>query len=696
MTSFKAFEPSDAMIRALKARVGPNLGAALEAEPEVKPPPSIDIDMPTNIAYPAGAGHDAPSFRAAAATPDLVAPLTTPSASSAAPVAAEPQQASPTRSPVAASERRRPKARAGPCPKGIAAYQSRQAAAALSRRPSAGASGGELAARAGRYDQAMAMHRALRAESMPASVCTTPSWHAASSSRPTPSAASGRPPLPVQHNEPIEHDVGSPGSRSAPSPSMARSSPTDALLYVSSEPAQLASHELSVPGTPVKGSLVAGLESTGYDDEAMDVPHISDRRWQQLEAEAMKIPSVLTAGGVPVAQDGDLVYLGGGQYAAVTPAPQQELREAPPRRRRLPGRVRAPPSIPRSVRSSNHRSLGTRVGGHEAPHVGSQNGSRSGSRCGTDVGSPMHAWSDGQQLDDEHVLRHDSEHGGAVASTAPAKSRPGPIAWRPAGVAKLPPPEEPPRPFRQPAMALADLGPAAGHSEARVRDREAHRREAGPGLFGRDGFLRQLAEEQHEPLTAQRREGVLGAPLNSEWRAAERSAVRDARTRVLLEERAARLQAEAALNASKANSLQQAVHRGMAGSSSAPALGIPRLRLDSQPQIAKEDLEEQKLRLACKMEILDFFNGYHNAIGKMTAEQTKLLLTKLHSGLDSSGLSETVQQCENERNKQRQEWCEKSQQVEDAQSVQRRLQQVNDLCNKAFENSTLDETEVAL
>merc|ERR1719491_700892 len=132
----------------------------------------------------------------------------------------------------------------------------------------------------------------------------------------------------------------------------------------------------------------------------------------------------------------------------------------------------------------------------------------------------MHAWSDGKHFDDESLLRHDSEHGGAVASTTPAKSRPGPRAWRPAGVAKLPPPEEPPQPFRQPDMALADLGPAAGHSEARVRDREAPRRESGPGLFGRDGFLRQLAEEQHEPLTAQRREGVLGAPVNSDWRAA--------------------------------------------------------------------------------------------------------------------------------------------------------------------------------
>jgi len=183
---------------------------------------------------------------------------------------------------------------------------------------------------------------------------------------------------------------------------------------------------------------------------------------------------------------------------------------------------------------------------------------------------------------------------------------------------------------------------------------------------------------------------MIGAPMNSDLRAAERAAAKDARTRVLLEERAERLALEAAANASKG------VARGLTGSSSAPALGVPRLRFDSQPRQSQQDIDQQKMRVACKMEILGFFNGYSNAVGKMTAEQTKLLLEKLHSGLDSDGLSETVQQCEHERDQQRQEWSNKSHQMEDPHSIQRRLQQVNDFCNKAFESTLLPESDLDL
>jgi len=102
---------------------------------------------------------------------------------------------------------------------------------------------------------------------------------------------------------------------------------------------------------------------------------------------------------------------------------------------------------------------------------------------------------------------------------------------------------------------------------------------------------------------------------------------------------------------------------------------------------SQEDIERQKLRMACKMEILDFFNGYSTAVGKMTAEQTKMLLAKLHGSGASTGddLAGAVRKCEQEREDQLQEWSVKSQKFDDKQTIQRRLRQVNDLCNKAFD-----------
>merc|ERR1740121_3437346 len=94
------------------------------------------------------------------------------------------------------------------------------------------------------------------------------------------------------------------------------------------------------------------------------------------------------------------------------------------------------------------------------------------------------------------------------------------------------------------------------------------------------------------------------------------------------------------------------------------------------------------------MEILDFFNGYSTAVGKMTAEQTKLLLAKIQGGGAGDDLAGAVQQCEQQRVEQAQEWTVKSQKVDDQQNIQRRLQQVNDLCNKAFDVD--DEEELML
>jgi hypothetical protein len=41
-----------------------------------------------------------------------------------------------------------------------------------------------------------------------------------------------------------------------------------------------------------------------------------------------------------------------------------------------------------------------------------------------------------------------------------------------------------------------------------------------------------------------------------------------------------------------------------------------------------EEIEKQKMRLACKMEILGFYDGYRGALCKMTADQNKKLASK--------------------------------------------------------------------
>merc|ERR1712190_501666 len=82
------------------------------------------------------------------------------------------------------------------------------------------------------------------------------------------------------------------------------------------------------------------------------------------------------------------------------------------------------------------------------------------------------------------------------------------------------------------------------------------------------------------------------------------------------------------MGAANARKLQ----RGYAGSTSAPSFAM---EYDVETTSnSKEELEKQKLRVACKMEILEFFNGYSNSGGKMSAEQTKLLLDKLHRKSD--------------------------------------------------------------
>lgn len=273
------------------------------------------------------------------------------------------------------------------------------------------------------------------------------------------------------------------------------------------------------------------------------------------------------------------------------------------------------------------------------------------------------------------------------SSALESRGHGGPRGWRPAGLGRLPLAPDPPVRSAQLASApLEGLPPTGSHSEARAASRTAARREA-LAAFSSQGPLGQLREDgeqqRHEAPAA-----VTGPPLHGDRRAAERRAAKEARVQQLLEERAQRLAAEA-----HAAAASKALRRGAAASMSAPALPSPH---SFDPEAAarqrREEAEKQKLRLACKMEILDFFNGYSKSIGKVTAEQTRMLLAKLHGGSEVDALS-----CEQPAEGEGELGVEETPQefagglqAEEQQSVQQRLQQVNDMCNKVFEETDAD------
>merc|ERR1719506_2148166 len=147
--------------------------------------------------------------------------------------------------------------------------------------------------------------------------------------------------------------------------------------------------------------------------------------------------------------------------------------------------------------------------------------------------------------------------------------------------------------------------------ESRIRDREAARRD-GCGLFGRQGMLREIAEMQTMPMPMPYRpRNAADGPLNSDVRAMERQMRKEARVQALLEERAEQ---------EKVTSEARDFRRSLATASSAPQLPTAGLALGLglTPLVVPEEMERQKLRLACKIETLSFLNGYHNAVGKMT------------------------------------------------------------------------------
>lgn len=182
------------------------------------------------------------------------------------------------------------------------------------------------------------------------------------------------------------------------------------------------------------------------------------------------------------------------------------------------------------------------------------------------------------------------------------------------------------------------MSPDKLHSAARAEARDAARRN-GAGLFGGQGLLAQLRAGEEAAAAAlemaslgggaqpgaqvlSRR--VVGGPLSGELRAAERRAAKDERNRLLLEERALRLEAEAQEAAAKRKrALAPMPVRGVAGSASAPELHAAE---------TQDDPEKARLRLACKMQMLDFFKGYSSNGKGMSVGQVEQLLAKLNTG----------------------------------------------------------------
>lgn len=132
--------------------------------------------------------------------------------------------------------------------------------------------------------------------------------------------------------------------------------------------------------------------------------------------------------------------------------------------------------------------------------------------------------------------------------------------------------------------------------------------------------------------------------------------------------------------------LSQDCHTGrLSHVSSAPSLETSaRLRMNAEKQNAvptTEDVEKQKMRIACKMEILGFYDGYRGALGKMTKEQNKKLASKLSSG-DKDAVTDAVKQLNRDRQSQLDEW---SQKAENQKSVHRRLKLINEFYSENFD-----------
>lgn len=101
-------------------------------------------------------------------------------------------------------------------------------------------------------------------------------------------------------------------------------------------------------------------------------------------------------------------------------------------------------------------------------------------------------------------------------------------------------------------------------------------------------------------------------------------------------------------------------------------------------QAAKEEFEDQKKRLAAKMEIVNFYGGCCKSFDRMTAAQNKELMKKLRGGSDPEPLDAVVGQFAEEREAQIKEWAKKA---ENSKGVKRRYAKLTQFCDggsKAF------------
>lgn len=414
---------------------------------------------------------------------------------------------------------------------------------------------------------------------------------------------------------------------------------------------------------------------------------------------SMNVPSAVTIGGVPVAMDGNMIYLGAGMYASAEPPPQAapQPKRRPSNRRVLPGRVNAPPP----GRNSSRRSCSA----HAVPGSGgSTERSLSPSRAHSE--GKMHETGDSELSN--LIAAATGQRGSKQGQPKTPQAAPGERPWRPGGASKLPkPPEEAAKPKKapQPAGPGEEL-PSGGHSEARLEARRENRakglqafnaqammqdlQDNDPyGLLGNMPGLRPVKEPPASRVSAAPSHGggVVGPPSHGAARKAEREALKEAKVQAMLEARAERLEMEREARAAAKRRLgASSLRRGLRGSHSAPAFETTaHSETEGAGAQHEEEMEKQKLRIACKMEILDFFKDYSKDVSKMTAEQKSQLLAKVNGGAPEHDLSDALHNFEQQRQQKVQEWIQKSQVVEDEHKIHKRLSQVNDLCNRAFD-----------
>lgn len=185
------------------------------------------------------------------------------------------------------------------------------------------------------------------------------------------------------------------------------------------------------------------------------------------------------------------------------------------------------------------------------------------------------------------------------------------------------------------------------HAEERACSRRVHGKD-GLMLFGPKGVLAHMRDSA-EPRQAL---APPGPPQGISKRLQQRKLAKQARIHEILEEREMRMATEAAINMHKRHHVANMARHA------------------SAPELSSEELERQRDRVACKMDILDFFHGYRKVVNKLTEEQQKVLRANLHGSGFNIEVEDSVADVPSETG---------------APSIQDRLQKVNDTCNRVFE-----------